>query len=69
MKWKLERTLKEASCLVRSMEIIEKPLDIRYADQHSNEFNYKRISLRQLVLLFARTLAFYGVFLISLLGC
>jgi hypothetical protein len=51
------------------MEIIEKPLDIRYADQHSNEFNYKRISVRQLVLLFARTLASYGVFLIGLLGC
>jgi len=39
----------EAACLVRSMEISEKPKDIRYADGHSNEFNYKRISLRQMV--------------------
>lgn len=43
------KNLKEAVGLVRSMEISEKPWGIRYADRHSNELNYKRISLRQLV--------------------
>lgn len=43
------KNLKEAVGLVRSMEISEKPWGIRYADRHSNELNYERISLRQLV--------------------